>query len=163
MFSLASHVGFAAVLLVILASNLDVVAEDPIEAQRRALGGGSISNDGGAVIVAPPTPKPQIKTVYFTAVSPSRQWKAADGRMMIGRLMAFSAPKLGESGPVEVIREGKVRFLRSGSKSPVDFPLEKLSEEDQRYVKGIAQAAKNGPPKASAPEKKEMATTPAGS
>ncbi len=138
-------------------------AEDPIEAQRRALGGGSINNDGGGVIVAPPTPKPQTKIVYYTSVSPARQWKAADGRMMVGRLMAFSAPKPGETGAVEVIKNGNVRFLRSGAKAPVEFPLEKLSEEDQKYVKGIAKAAKNGPPKAPAPEKKEMAEKPSGS
>lgn len=163
MLTRTSLFGLATFLILNLALDTITLADDPIEAQRRALGGGSVSNDGGAVIVAPPPQKPQTKIVYYTAVSPARQWKAADGRMMVGRLMAFSAPKPGESGAVEVIRDGKVRFLKSGAKMPVDFPLEKLSEEDQKYVKGIANAAKNGPPKATTPATKESAPTAEGS
>ncbi len=66
---------------------------------------------------------------------------------MEARLLAFSAPAAGESGPVEVIREGKVRFLVTGRKEPVEYPLVQLGEAERKKIEALAAVAAKGPPK----------------
>ncbi len=138
--------------LFLAAFALTATAEDPLEEQRKALGERNLTN-GGANVVSPRLPKREVTIVYLTAVSAPRQWTAADGRKMVGRLMAFPPPKSGQQGPLEVIRDGKVSLMRSGTKKPVEFPLEKLSAEDQKMVKAIAEAVKKSAQNAKSAEK----------
>jgi hypothetical protein len=65
---------------------------------------------------------------------------------MEARLLAFSAPAAGEPGPVEVIRGGMVRFLVTGRKEPVDYPLARLGEAERKKIEALAVVAANGPP-----------------
>ena len=126
-----------------------VVAADPVSEARRKL---MERTGGGTGIISPGTRQPpQVTTVYLTYVSPLREWTATDGRTMQGRLLAFSAPKPGEEGPVIVIKEEKIRLLRSGTKKPAEITLSALSEADQKYVRNISEAAK----KSSAAPKKQ--------
>lgn len=122
------------------------VPSTPTQFGKRKLSenGGSGGGNSAVGIVAPrEAPAPII--VELVAVSQARVWTNAEGQTMNARLLAFSAPKSGEKGPVEVIRAGKVKFLLAGGKEPIEYALEKLSQKDQIDIKAIAQAAKRAP------------------
>jgi hypothetical protein len=118
---------------------------NPNDVTRRKIGEGG-STGGSAVNIAPGAAAAQTIVIQYVAVTPVRAWTNTDGKTMTARLLAFSAPKEGESGPVEVIREGKVRFLMESGKQPVDYPIGQLSQSDQIDIKAIAQMAKRGAP-----------------
>ena len=91
-----------------------------------------------------PAPAPKTVTIQYTAVTPLRTWMNNKGQIMTARLLAFSAPKEGETGTTEVIRDGKIRFLLVNAKKPIVYSLVNLSEADQDYVREIAEAARKG-------------------
>tara|TARA_R110002096_G_scaffold435128_1_gene659449 strand:+ start:3590 stop:4048 length:459 start_codon:yes stop_codon:yes gene_type:complete len=136
---------FAAICILIVGAAplmAQVVPPNPNQFTKRNLGESGVGvNLGGATGSAK-----QTKTVHYTAVSPLRGWTNLDGKTIQARLMAFSAPAPGETGPVEVIRDGKVRLLISGKNSPVDYPLEQLKAKDKAEIQRIAEAAAQGPP-----------------
>lgn len=101
------------------------------------------SSTAGASLVPQEPVAPQIITL--TAVSPERVWISGDGLSVTARLLAYHAPAKPEDGPTEVIRDGKIRFLRPGDKAPIEFELARLSDQDQIYVKKIAEAAARVP------------------
>ena len=84
-----------------------------------------------------------VKQITYMSISPQRQWKSSDGKSIFASLLTFNADgKTSEelkSLPLEVIKEGKVRLLKDSK--PFVLPLDKLSEEDQKYVKGVAESA----------------------
>jgi hypothetical protein len=94
--------------------------------------------------IGPEHKKTKVVTVQYVAVTPVRSWMNNKGDTMKARVLAFSAPEKGESGPVEVIRGGKIRFLLFNTKKPILYPVANLSEADQEYVRGIAKAAQRG-------------------
>lgn len=122
------------------------VPPNPNEVSRRKIGENGAG--GGATVNITPGPSAAARTVViqYTAVSPIRQWTNTAGKTMIARLLAFAAPKEGDNGPVEVIRDGKVRFLLDRGTDPIDYPLDQLSQPDQIDIKAIAQAARRGSP-----------------
>ncbi len=121
------------------------VPSTPGEFLKRKLGeSGSGSTGTASTGVKPAAPKTIV--IHYVSVSPLRQWSNTEGKTMMARLLAFSAPKEGEQGPVEVIREGKVRFLLNGGKEPIDYPLSNLSRIDQTEIKRIAEAARGREP-----------------
>jgi hypothetical protein len=121
---------------------------NPGDVVRRKLGeGGGVTGAGASSVnISPLTPAPRTIVIHYVAVSAMRAWTNAEGKTMTARLLAFSAPKEGQAGPVEVIRDGKVRFLLEQGKTPVDYPLASLSQPDQIDIKAIAQAAKREAP-----------------
>lgn len=121
-----------------------VTPANPSDFTRRDLSGGSTSGVG---IVARQPQTKQTITIQFTAVTPVRIWTNLEGKAMEARLLAFSAPKEGEKGPVEVIRQGKVRFLLANTSKPTDYELAKLSEIDRTYIQKLADAARHEDPK----------------
>ena len=121
-----------------------VVPGTPKKFETRGTGGLGTGSSVG-VTAKDPQPKETV-TVYYTTVSKSREWTNTEGKNMTAQLLAFSAPKPGEPGPVVVIKEGKVRFLMANNKKPIDYPLAQLSQPDQIFVKAIAQAASKGAP-----------------
>ena len=132
------------------------VPSTPTQFQKRNLGENRGSGGSSSVGVVPRDPAAsQPIVVQLIAVSQMRAWTNAEGKSMTARLLAFSGPKTGETGPIEVIRDGKVRFLLAGKKESVDYPLDQLSQKDQVDIKAIAQAAKRSPEPdpESAPEK----------
>lgn len=142
-----------AMVTALLASAVAVVlAGDPAADARKRM----IERPGGGIgFVTPARKQPKVTTIYITAVSPLREWTSSDGRKIQGRLLAFSAPKPGETGQVVVIKEGKIKLLRSGTKKSADLLLSKLSKEDQTFVRGIADKAAKGLPQAASPENKK--------
>ncbi len=106
-------------------------------------------------------PKPKPVTVQYIAVTPVRIWTNNQGKAMQARLLAFLAPKQGESGPTEVIRTGKIRFLLINAKKPILYPLANLSDADQDYVRGIAKAARRGVPATARPTAEAPEKSPA--
>jgi hypothetical protein len=106
----------------------------------RNLGGGGDLGAGVSV------PKKQTVVVQYIAVTPTQSWTNTSGKTIQARLLAFSGPKPGEPGPIEVIREGKIRLLVTGRKEPVEYPIEQLKPEHRAEAERIAKAAAKGPP-----------------
>jgi hypothetical protein len=101
---------------------------------------------------APPT-KTRL-TSHFMLGEP-RQWKSTDGKSLLGTIITFEdaviefdaatpaaareavakapTPKLPDKPTL--IREGKIRLLVN--QKPVEVPLERLSEEDRKYVEDL--------------------------
>ena len=127
-----------------MAAQSPVIPATPREFETRGVNGGS--NAGVGIISRQPQQKQTI-TLHFTAVTPIRVWTNNEGKAMQARLLAWSAPKEGETGPVEVIRKGKVRFLLQKTSKPIDYELAKLSETDRTYIQKLADAARHEDPK----------------
>ena len=121
-----------------------VVPANPNQFTKRNLGenGGAGSSTGASAL----TPQSRTVVVQHIAVTPVQAWVSAAGKTMEARLLAFSAPEPGGVGPVEIIRDGKVRFLVTGRKEPVDFPLSGLDEKEQAKIKALAEVAAKGAP-----------------
>lgn len=103
-------------------------------------GGSSVGVSGGQETAS------KTVVVQYVAVTPVEPWVNVEGKTIEARLLAFSAPEAGKAGPVEIIRDGKVRFLVSGRKEPVDYPLEQLGEAEKTRIKAIAEMASKGSP-----------------
>jgi hypothetical protein len=121
------------------------VPPNPGKVTKRSLGenGGSGASTGASAVTA----QSRTVVVQHLAVTPVAAWANLEGKTMQARLLAFSAPAAGETGPVEIIREGKVRFLVSGRREPVSYPLEQLGEAERTKIAAIAKAAAQGSPK----------------
>jgi hypothetical protein len=117
---------------------------NPNRFTKRNLGesGGSTASAGASAVA----PASRTVIVRHIAVTPVEVWKNASGEAMEARLLAFSAPAAGGTGPVEVIREGMVRFLVTGRKEPVDYPLARLGEEERKKIEALAAVAGKGAP-----------------
>ena len=126
-------------------ASAQVVPANPNQFTKRNLGdnGGAGSSTGMAGATTATT-RPVV--VQHIAVTPVQAWVNAAGKTMEARLLAFSAPEPGEAGPVEIIRDGKVRFLVSGRKEPVEYSLAELEEKEQAKIKALAEVAAKGPP-----------------
>jgi hypothetical protein len=124
---------------------------NPGKAGRRNLGDGGGANAATGVVPAERAPV----VVTHVAVTPVEAWANAEGKVIEARLLAFSAPAEGETGPVEIVRGGKVRFLLAGGKAPVDYPLDQLGEEARGRIEAIAKAAAKGPPPQAEPSPEE--------
>ena len=100
------------------------------------------------------TPKPAETTyrqVTYIALSPSRQWKSADGKSLLGKLIAFEDvvvvsktvapdPAAVPAMPahITVVRDGKARLLVNSK--PYEVTLDRLGEDERKFV-GQIQAA----------------------
>ncbi len=115
-----------------------VTPANPTNFKKREISGGSSTGVG---IVSQKAQTKKVITINFTSVTPLRVWTNLEGKGMQARLLAFSAPEEGTKGPVEVIRDGKVRFLLEKATKPSDYVLNQLSETDQTYIKNLAEAA----------------------
>jgi hypothetical protein len=118
----------------------------------RTINGNSGVNINNAAQPAPPT-KTKL-TSYFMLGDP-RQWKSTDGRSLLGTIITFEesviefdaanpaaareavekAPPAKMPAKPTLIREGKIRLLVN--KKPVEIPLERLSDEDRKYVEDL--------------------------
>jgi hypothetical protein len=84
------------------------------------------------------------RKITYTAVTDSREWKDAKGKVIRARLLAFEAAEGEVAG---LVRDGQVRLLVDGAKRFSLLPLEKLSPEDRAFITGLAAARqKAGPP-----------------
>jgi hypothetical protein len=112
---------------------------------------------GGVSIGSTTKPPPPTKTklVSHFMLGESRQWKSTDGKSLLGSIITFEdsvvefeaanaaaareavakspPPKLPEKPTL--IRDGKIRLLVN--QKPVEVPLERLSDEDRKYVENL--------------------------
>lgn len=128
----------------IMPASAQVTPSTPTEFMKRGLGEGG---RGGSASVGVSERTPQVRTITYIAISPLRGWTNTGGKTIQAQLLAFSVPEPGAPGPVEVIRDGKVRLLVPGSKGPVEYPMEKLLEADRIEIERIAKAAAKGLPR----------------
>lgn len=116
-----------------------VVPATPRKFATRGTGGGTLE---GSSAVSPP----EVRHIVY--LSPLRQWTNAEGKKVLGLLMAFAAPEPGQEGPVQVIRDGKIKLFLPGNDREAAYELEKLGAEDQALIRQIARAAEKGAPPA---------------
>ncbi len=119
-----------------------LTALDPATEARSRLMERTITGTGSTA--KPSSTEKEVIVSYTTFVSAEREWLDVSNRKMKGRLVAFQAPEPGKSGPVIVIKEGKILLRRTGAKTNNEFPLDQLSEADQVFVKSIDLAIKKG-------------------
>lgn len=111
--------------------------------------GGTRTNNGVSIRREPAQP---ARKVTYVVVSPVREWHDVEDRSIRASLVAFDNParpdaENEEKPPRILVRAGKVRLWVEGSKTVSEFPLSRLSDEDQRYVRRMAEAAKRPPAK----------------
>lgn len=100
------------------------------------------------------TPKPAETTyrqVTYIALSQPRQWKSADGKSLLGKLIAFedivvvsktaapdatAAPTM--PAKLTVVRDGKARLLVNSK--PFEVALDRLGEDERKFVTQIQTA-----------------------
>ncbi|MEZ5304241.1 MAG: hypothetical protein R3F11_26905 [Verrucomicrobiales bacterium] len=66
----------------------------------------------------------------YTLISKERTWKSSDGAGYY-QPAGWKLP----DGTIEVIREKNIRVMIEKTKKVFQFPLERLSEDDQSFVK----------------------------
>lgn len=126
-----------------------VVPATPKGFTTRAIGGGSSSGIGVAT-----QPKPQektVRTISYITLSEPRQWKSADGKSLLGKLIAFedlivettiaadakptpATPPQMPDKPT-VVRDAKARLFINNK--PFEVALNRLSEDDQKFIENI--------------------------
>lgn len=111
-----------------------------VSGQQRDIGTG-----GSSVGIKPTAPREPI-IVQITAISPERDWTNLKGKVINARLLSFTNPAPGETGPITVVVDGKVRLLLTATRKTTDYPIDQLSEADREFIatveKGVAAAAK---------------------
>ncbi len=133
-----------------VSASAQVVPTTPTKFGQRSMGSNTSGNGTASIGLAPGSvnPKPVVKQISYISLSESRQWISNDGKSLIGKLIAFEqteevlaegqaasteAPKL-PARPT-VIRDGKARLLIQ--QKPYELPLERLSEDDQEFVRNL--------------------------
>ncbi len=126
-------------------AHAQVVPTTPNNFKIRGSGGGANTADVNVTPVPPPPTV--IRTVTYYSLSHSRQWTSADGKALVGKLIAFEEhvvetvkgiPESPTPAPVAlpspptVIRDGKVRLLVNNQ--PYELPLTRLTKEDQEFI-----------------------------
>lgn len=86
-------------------------------------------------------PQPKTRKVTYVMVSESREWRNLEGQVIRASMLAFD-PKPGATGdePLTLVRGEKVRLLVDGRKTPTEYPVSKLSEQDKSFVKRMVEA-----------------------
>lgn len=118
---------------------------------------GSGGNTGVSINSTPQPSTTKAKLVSYFSLSDARQWKSSDGRSLLGSIIAFEdsvieidaanpaaardaaqkAPTPEPPAKFTLIRDGKVRLLVNNK--PFEVPLEKLSDEDRKFVEELQQ------------------------
>lgn len=118
---------------------------------------GSGGNTGVSINSTPQPSTTKAKLVSYFSLSDARQWKSIDGRSLLGSIIAFEdsvieidatnpaaareaaqkAPAAAPPAKFTLIRDGKVRLLVNNK--PFEVPLEKLSDEDRKFVEELQQ------------------------
>lgn len=102
-----------------------------------------------------PAPPTKIRLTSYFILGDPRQWKSTDGKSLLGSIIIFEdavieleaatpaaareaatkapPPKMPEKPTL--IREGKIRLLVN--QKPVEVPLERLSNDDRKYVEDL--------------------------
>ncbi|HUF63754.1 MAG TPA: hypothetical protein VMN36_16880 [Verrucomicrobiales bacterium] len=110
-----------------------VTPSHPTRFETRGVGSGV-----GAGVSVSEVKRTEVKKTVFIAVSPDRQWTSTDGRTITGSLVAFEEGEVDNAPrPLTLIKDGKIRVLKSGTTKPPVFPITLLTEEDLSYVQAL--------------------------
>jgi len=138
-----------AALSICLTAAAQVVPTTPTKFGKRIIGGGSGSAE--VSITPPPQTERMVRLTSHLALSETRQWTSADGRSLLGKLIAFedlvtevpqsqvaqaTMPKL--AGKPTVVRDASARLLVNQTAHVL--PLEKLSQTDREFIESIRAA-----------------------
>jgi hypothetical protein len=125
----------------------------PTKFGQRGISGGT--NSGNASVNATTTAEATARITSHYSFGELRQWKSADGRSLLGKMIAFedavievkrqtateaqsaamAAPAPKPPVKFTLLREGKIRLLVNNK--PFEVPLDKLSAEDQTFAKQV--------------------------
>jgi len=123
-----------------------VTPTTPTQFKKRNLGVGLGSQSIGVGTRKVTKKEKTYERVNYTAVSPERQWRSAKGKAITASLLAFENGQVKDHKvPLTLIKEGKVRVLKRGHFKPHLFPLELLSDEDQKYVRALGRVTRTRP------------------
>lgn len=106
---------------------------------------GDAISGGSAVNVAPLRPQAAVKTVTHIVLGEPRQWKMADGKSFVGKLIAFedivtegaAAPTAPPKSPT-VVRNGAARFYVNSK--CYEVALNTLGVEERKFIEAAAAA-----------------------
>lgn len=121
----------------------------------RTINGSGGSSGVSVNTTTQPAPPTKTKLTSFFRLGDPRQWKSTDGKSLLGAIIIFEDAVLefeaatpaaareaaGKAPPPKMpdkptlIREGKIRLLVN--QKPVEVPLERLSDEDRKYVEDL--------------------------
>lgn len=130
----------AAVVLAFAASlpvSAQVIPTTPKKFDTRGIGDAQGTNSVGFT-KAPP--KVTVKTTTHIVLGDPRQWKLADGKSYIGKLIAFedivtegnaTAPPVVPKNPT-VVRDGKARLLVNAK--PYEVPLQNFGADERKFI-----------------------------
>jgi len=128
-----------------------VVPTTPTKFGTRSLGN---ATNSGSVGVAPVKRQISNRTVTHIVLGEPRQWKLADGKFFLGKLIAFedlvverqngAAPAATPAVPAKptTVRNGSARFLVNAK--PYELAMERLGPEERKFIEDtrLAIAAK---------------------
>ena len=135
-------------LLLADGAGAQVVPATPRRFTQRALTPGGSSTAG--VEGTPRPAAPEVREVMHIVLSQHRLFRSTDGKTLFGRVIAFDPPAPAPGQPVPpadpsqplppgtkptVVRDGKARLLVDSK--AFEVPLERLSEDDRRFVEEI--------------------------
>lgn len=143
--TLARHCAVALLLGAAVAGAQVVVPATPRKFAKRSIGTSGSGSAVGIDVVTPPEP-PKVTHTRHVELSETRQWQSADGRTLLGKLIAFEdvtaettkgapVPELQPPPNPTVIKDGKVRLLVRNK--PYVLPLERLSPPDRQFVETL--------------------------
>ncbi len=148
-------------LLILLAVTAPLSAQVVLPAtgkkfDTRTINGSSGGTSGVSVnTTTQPAPPTKTKLTSYFRLDDPRQWKSTDGKSLLGAIIIFEDAVIefeaatpaaareaaGKAPPPKMpdkptlIREGKIRLLVK--QKPVEVPLERLSDEDRKYVEDL--------------------------
>ena len=101
---------------------------------------GEALSGGSTVNVTPQRTQTTVRTVTHIVFGEPRQWKMADGKSFIGKLIAFEdivAAGNATAAPVvpknpTIVRDGKARVLVN--LKPFEIPLDRLGADERRFI-----------------------------
>lgn len=124
-------------LLASLPLAAQVVPATPTKFDTRRLG--DAASGGASVNVTPPRTQTIVRTITHIVLGEPRQWKMADGKFFIGKLIAFedlvsvgnaTAPAVPKNPTV--VRDGKARVLVNAK--PFEIALDHLDADERKFI-----------------------------
>jgi hypothetical protein len=100
---------------------------------------GEAVSGGSSVNAAIPRGQTTVKTITHIVLGEPRQWKMADGKVFVGKLIAFEDIVLGGNAGQPavpknptIVRNANARFLVNTK--PYEVPLERLGADERKFI-----------------------------
>ena len=102
-----------------------------------------------SIDVETPAGEGAVRHITRVVLSATRQWQSADGRTLLGKLIAFEdltaevpvgapVPAMEPPAHPTVVKDGRARLLVRNK--PYELPLERLSDPDREFVESVRAA-----------------------